>query len=102
MTWPQDDNAVERHILRCPDGHAAQRFDGTYQAMMSAFDYTLPKCPEPDCRRRLRATSVTGTYSETRTCDSRCMAAIGPNCSCQCGGANHGKLLAHVETGGKR
>lgn len=26
----------------------------------------------------------------TESCDSRCMGATGPSCSCACGGANHG------------
>lgn len=38
----------------------------------------------------LDSQTVQGTYSESRLCDPRCTGAIGPNCSCQCGGANHG------------
>jgi len=34
---------------------------------------------------------VRGHYSEVHKCDSRCMGAKGPNCDCQCGGANHGR-----------
>ena len=26
----------------------------------------------------------------TRRCDDRCMGAKGPDCSCRCGGTNHG------------
>lgn len=29
-------------------------------------------------------------------CDSRCFAAIGPDCDCMCGGANHGKGYANA------
>lgn len=27
----------------------------------------------------------------TANCDSRCIYAIGPDCDCSCGGANHGR-----------
>lgn len=39
---------------------------------------------------RLSLYSVTGKVSETTECGGVCMAATGPTCSCQCGGANHG------------
>jgi len=44
-------------------------------------------------------TCVCGSYasgvpiagvSSSHVCDARCMNAIGPNCECSCGGANHG------------
>lgn len=32
-------------------------------------------------------------------CDERCTGALGPNCECKCGGANHGtNMLVKVET----
>lgn len=45
-------------------------------------------CPG-GCNRTIvvdRLAAVTTSES----CDSRCMGASGPNCSCACGGANHG------------
>lgn len=30
-------------------------------------------------------------------CDGRCMGATGPDCSCACGGTNHGGTYMHVE-----
>jgi hypothetical protein len=52
----------------------------------------IEKCPEHGDRPNayLRSKPVKGTYSEARVCDARCMGAKGPNCDCQCGGANHG------------
>jgi hypothetical protein len=39
---------------------------------------------------------VKGTYSEKHQCDSRCLNAKGWDCTCSCGGANHGR--GHVAT----
>lgn len=33
---------------------------------------------------------IKGTYSPDHKCDSRCLNAKGPECTCSCGGANHG------------
>lgn len=41
-------------------------------------------------RRQLSWKPIDGKYSEKHVCDSRCMNAVGPNCECSCGGANHG------------
>lgn len=37
---------------------------------------------------------VKGTYSEGHKCDSRCLNAKGHDCTCQCGGLNHGRGYA--------
>ena len=34
---------------------------------------------------------VQGTFSEAHQCDSRCLNAKGAQCTCSCGGANHGR-----------
>jgi hypothetical protein len=34
---------------------------------------------------------VTDSEGHSETCDARCYNAIGPDCSCICGGENHGK-----------
>jgi hypothetical protein len=39
---------------------------------------------------------VKGTYSKDHQCDSRCLNAKGWECTCSCGGANHGR--GHVAT----
>jgi hypothetical protein len=39
---------------------------------------------------------VKGTFSEAHKCDSRCLNAKGWDCTCSCGGANHGR--GHVAT----
>lgn len=40
--------------------------------------------------------SVQGTYSAVHKCDSRCLNARGHDCTCSCGGANHGRGHAVV------
>ena len=49
--------------------------------------------PVRNCRRCQRPTggeAIRGTFSPHKRCDARCMYAKGPNCECNCGGANHG------------
>lgn len=33
---------------------------------------------------------IYGKVSESHACDARCLNAVGPDCECSCGGANHG------------
>lgn len=42
-------------------------------------------------------------HDDRTACDARCQAAAGPNCACQCGGANHGQavsVLVTIDAGG--
>ena len=43
---------------------------------------------------------IKGTYSKDHKCDARCLNAKGHNCTCSCGGLNHGRGFAieHVTT----
>lgn len=45
---------------------------------------TCPECGGPVTGERLHAVTTTDV------CDGRCMGATGPQCSCACGGKNHG------------
>lgn len=48
--------------------------------------------PCPSCRSdRVEVRLIKGNYVEDKPCDGRCMNAIGPSCSCSCGGKNHGR-----------
>jgi hypothetical protein len=38
--------------------------------------------------------AVTGTFSDKHQCDSRCLNAKGHDCTCSCGGMNHGRGYA--------
>lgn len=52
------------------------------------------KCPHCDkdgfTTFMLSGKLINGRFSAKRKCDARCLNAKGPNCECQCGGANHG------------
>lgn len=41
---------------------------------------------------------IKGTYSEDHKCDARCLNAKGHDCTCSCGGLNHGRgyAIEHV------
>jgi hypothetical protein len=39
---------------------------------------------------------IKGTYSKDHKCDARCLNAKGHECTCACGGANHGRGHAAV------
>lgn len=40
---------------------------------------------------------VEGTFNKDHKCDSRCLNAKGHDCTCACGGANHGRGYAAAE-----
>jgi hypothetical protein len=48
----------------------------------------------PTHRRTVMLSKVKGTYSDKHTCDSRCLNARGHDCTCSCGGVNHGRGYA--------
>lgn len=50
--------------------------------------YTKILCP--DCARPLKAEKLFAVTNQL-DCDSSCLSAWGPACSCGCGGVNHGK-----------
>lgn len=51
----------------------------------------------PDRHKVFMLRQIKGTYSKDHKCDSRCLNAKGHNCTCSCGGLNHGKGFA-IET----
>lgn len=38
----------------------------------------------------VKVVAVKGSYSAALACGARCMASKGPDCTCSCGGKNHG------------
>ncbi len=46
-------------------------------------------------KRPLHFDRIMGNFNPEHKCDSRCLGAIGPNCDCSCGGANHGLNHRH-------
>jgi hypothetical protein len=62
----------------------------TYAVINRETVYLPGDCTCPTCGHSRKAAQVIGHYSPDHMCDSRCVNATGPNCDCQCGGANHG------------
>lgn len=50
------------------------------------------RCPQRHKAFMLR--QIKGTYSKDHKCDSRCLNAKGHECTCSCGGVNHGRGYA--------
>jgi hypothetical protein len=48
---------------------------------------TVTRCG--GCGHRVLLTWVRGIHNDTVPCDARCQYAVGPACSCSCGGRNH-------------
>jgi hypothetical protein len=86
-----------RHVVRVevartastPDRFGNVRGIVTTASLTAAVNTHNHACPDHGLRTRTWK-PVKGTYSAERECDSRCTGAIGPDCECQCGGANHG------------
>lgn len=82
-----ENNGRTRHV-HAPTGYTVTGNDRRtliQNALGVAIDAS-PKCQD----HILRAHTVDGTYNPDRACDARCMGAVGPACSCSCGGENHG------------
>jgi hypothetical protein len=52
----------------------------------------IARCPKR--HRAFGMKRIKGTYSESHKCDSRCLNAKGHDCTCSCGGMNHGRGYA--------
>ncbi len=55
---------------------------------------TTGKCP--GCGARVRMRPVYGEHSDI-PCNGACMGAVGPACSCACGGENHGRWFLRID-----
>jgi hypothetical protein len=70
-------------------GEVQSRYDHQGRRSHSADVMGDLRCPECGCNLP-KSNRVEGHYSEKHVCGAKCMGAKGPNCDCQCGGANHG------------
>ena len=75
--------ATERNFYRCGDCLSVVAVDGRRQRLSCACGGTL------EHMGRVEGDRLTKTQYLC-PCDGRCTGALGPNCDCQCGGANHG------------
>lgn len=72
------------------DGWSDVKADGrAYRVGNNGF---FSRCPNRHKFFPLKA--IKGTYSKDHKCDARCLNAKGHNCTCSCGGANHGRGYA--------
>lgn len=72
-----------------PDGRVSYGWKSQHASIWTA----KAKAPDIKCAKcLLKATGklIVGKFSESVACDARCTSATGPNCTCECGGANHG------------
>lgn len=69
------------------DGFKDVRGDGrAYRVGNEGFFSRCPNRHKVFVLKRIK-----GTYSPDHKCDSRCLNAKGHDCTCSCGGANHGR-----------
>lgn len=72
------------------DGFKDVRGDGrAYRVGNEGFFSRCPNRHKVFVLKRIK-----GTYSPDHKCDSRCLNAKGHECTCSCGGANHGRGFA--------
>lgn len=78
---------IRRYLGPCPtcrQGMAVDR-DTAHEAYTRTITATCTGCGAQAVLHALK-----GIYNGSEPCDGACMSAIGPNCSCSCGGDNHG------------
>lgn len=78
---------TSRAIAKCP--HCGNT------AGVALTDGGCDPVPCPTCRTRCEITPVRAVHSD-HPCDARCMGAVGPDCSCSCGGRNHGRARSFL------
>lgn len=77
---PDDGGAVPVFLGRCEHGHASRAHAAIWRC---------------HCGAQVAGAPIEG-HTSKRRCDARCEYAVGPSCSCTCGGRNHGAGLALI------
>lgn len=75
-----------RHGAKNPCPTRAWRVTMSPREMDNRNNYV----PCPTCGRERMAEPIRGKVSQRHKCGARCMASMGPDRTCLCGGANHG------------
>ena len=89
-----------RHFWRCPDCLSVTATDGPAPRELHCGLCNVPVDYMGEVKRFNPARL--GKIEWYCPCDGRCINALGPNCDCQCGAANHGKgLLCRVVDAGE-
>lgn len=96
---------IPRNFYRCTDCLSVAAIDGKPLPMLrqdGEYCYSYGRCQQ--CGGRIEHMGEVYRDRLIRVdlqcpCDARCTGALGPNCDCQCGGANHGsQALVTVRT----
>jgi hypothetical protein len=82
---PDYDATAPRAMYRC------ERVRDHANGRARHFSGSPGTAPCPECGRVTFGTTIRGTYHKDALCNSLCVAATGPDCECNCAGANHGK-----------
>jgi hypothetical protein len=70
---------------------ALGEYDERYTDRIGFLHFHCPECDEAGTKRRTHRTRRTIRGSQSgNACEDICAKATGANCSCQCGGMNHG------------
>ncbi len=87
---------AQRHYWRCPDCLSVSVTEGPVEAVLPRDAWgRMLNCAlcGVRCEYMGRVNIRTMRLEQTRevcACNEKCQSATGPNCSCICGGANHG------------
>jgi hypothetical protein len=81
--------------LRPSTAVSRQQVDVAIDELGRRFDFCDGYCIKipHECAggtRLLKLEAVRGVYNPGKECNTKCLAAIGHDCECRCGGKNHG------------
>lgn len=80
-------------LLRTVSCDVFRRFLYTDRMGSHKYAYTSTgpgSLPCGSCGRDVYGVNVKGIKSDRHTCGARCLVSFGPDCTCSCGGKNHG------------
>jgi hypothetical protein len=76
-------------VGRCPGCKRPVRSEAPAQLSFRALNGPGGACLA--CERFVALKFIKGTVNPHEKCGGRCRSSTGPQCSCSCGGKNHGK-----------
>lgn len=74
------------------DNFNGVKADGVPYSVGNGYAAYFARCPNN--HKVFKLVQIKGTYSKDHKCDSRCLNARGHECTCSCGGMNHGRGFA--------
>lgn len=88
------DVKVDWHWGRVSTTRKVTGYDDGHGNRLDVHGFTGVPCL-PCGHKMTKVAEVEGTYSDRKTCDARCVNAVGPSCECSCGGMSHGAGHSH-------